>query len=354
MKKSMKDEEQKTDSKNEMKKGFFKKIWYSIDKIEKYSELSAEGFGQAIKYLVILLIVLSAFASGVVVYRTRNQINDVAEYIKNEAPEFVYNDSGLSVEANEQPIITENENIGKIIIDTNTEDEQTINKYINDESGNVIVILKNELILKEQGIQGAVKYNYEELLKEMNITEFNKQSLVEYLTSSNMMSLYFNLFLVLIMSAFMMQLINTLFYVIIISIFGYLTTIILRLKIRYVAVFNMAIYSLTLPILLNILYVIVNGIFNYTINYFEVMYILVASIYMIAAIFILKSEFNKKQGEIQKIIEVEKQVKEEMQEEQKEEKKKEEKKENKDTNKDDEQENDAQGQDGEAPEGSNA
>ena len=299
-------------------------------------------------------MILSAVASAVVVYRTRNQINDVAEYIKNEAPEFVYNDSGLSIEANEQPIITENEDIGKIIIDTNTEDEQTINKYINDESGNVIVILKNELILKEQGVQGAVKYNYEELLKEMNITEFGKQGLVEYLTSSSMISMYVNLFLVLIMSAFTMQLINTLFYVIIISIFGYLTTIILRLKIRYVAVFNMAIYSVSLPILLNMLYVIVNGIFNYAINYFEVMYILVASIYMIAAIFILKSEFNKKQGEIQKIIEVEKEVKEEMEEEQKEEKKKEDKKENKDTNKNEEQENDLQGQDGEAPEGSNA
>lgn len=344
----------KTDTENEMKKGFFKKLWYSIEKIEKYSELSAEGFRQAIKYLVILLMILSAVASAVVVYRTRNQINDVAEYIKNEAPEFVYNDSGLSIEANEQPIITENEDIGKIIIDTNTEDEQTINKYINDESGNVIVILKNELILKEQGVQGAVKYNYEELLKEMNITEFDKQGLVEYLTSSSMMSMYVNLFLVLIMSAFTMQLINTLFYVIIISIFGYLTTIILRLKIRYVAVFNMAIYSVSLPILLNMLYVIVNGIFNYAINYFEVMYILVASIYMIAAIFILKSEFNKKQGEIQKIIEVEKEVKEEMEEEQKEEKKKEDKKENKDTNKNEEQENDLQGQDGEAPEGSNA
>lgn len=69
---------------------------------------------------------------------------------------------------------------------------------------------------------------------------------------------------------------------------------ILRLKIRYVAVFNMAVYAITLPTLLNMLYIGINAFFNYTINYFEVMYILVASIYMIASIFILKSEFTKK------------------------------------------------------------
>ena len=45
----IKEENDKVEN-NEIKKGFFKKVWYSIDKIEKYSELSAEGFGRAIKY----------------------------------------------------------------------------------------------------------------------------------------------------------------------------------------------------------------------------------------------------------------------------------------------------------------
>ena len=39
-----------------LKLNFFKKIWYSIDKIEKYPELSAEGFKSAIKYLAILIV----------------------------------------------------------------------------------------------------------------------------------------------------------------------------------------------------------------------------------------------------------------------------------------------------------
>ena len=187
----------------------------------------------------------------------------------------------------------------------------------------------------------------------MGITEFNKQQLVEYLKGSNMMPLYLNLFLVLFIYAFVIYFINTVFYIIAISVVGYLATLILKLKIRYVAVFNMAVYAITLPTVLNMLYLIVNAFYRYTISYFDVMYILVASIYMIAAIFLLKSEFNKKQGEVQKIVEVEKEVKEEMKEKQEE--KKEEKQENKDTKKKNKKEKTKDdNENGQEPEGSNA
>ena len=47
----------------DFKKGFFKKVWYSIYKIEKYSELSAEGFKSAIKYLGLLIMTLCIISS---------------------------------------------------------------------------------------------------------------------------------------------------------------------------------------------------------------------------------------------------------------------------------------------------
>ena len=318
----------------EIKKGFFKKIWYSIDKIEKYSELSAEGFGRAIKYLGLLVIILAVVSSAVTTYRTSKEIKEISQYINENAPEFTYNDDILTVDS-EEPIVDDSSNFGKIIIDTNTEDEQKINEYINkvQEEKNAIIILKDKLILKEARLVGTTNYNYKELFEEVGITEFNKDSLVKYLTSSNMMPLYLNLFLVLFIYAFIIQFINILFYIIVISIVGYLATMILRLKIRYVAIFNMAVYAITLPTLLDIIYIGINAFYNYTICYFEVMYVMVASIYMIAAIFILKSEFNKKQGEVQKIIEVEKEVKEEMEGKQEEKNEKENKDKNKNTEK---------------------
>ena len=342
----------------EIKKGFFKKIWYSIDKIEKYSELSAEGFGRAIKYLGLLVIILAVVSSAVTTYRTSKEIKEISQYINENAPEFTYNDDILTVDS-EEPIVDDSSNFGKIIIDTNTEDEQKINEYINkvQEEKNAIIILKDKLILKEARLVGTTNYNYKELFEEVGITEFNKDSLVKYLTSSNMMPLYLNLFLVLFIYAFIIQFINILFYIIVISIVGYLATMILRLKIRYVAIFNMAVYAITLPTLLDIIYIGINAFYNYTICYFEVMYVMVASIYMIAAIFILKSEFNKKQGEVQKIIEVEKEVKEEMEGKQEEKNEKENKDKNKNTEKKDKKKKEKTEDDktnGEEPEGSNA
>lgn len=357
MNKNPQNKEEKIEN-NEIKKGFFKKVWYAIDKIEKYSELSAEGFGRAIKYLIILIIILSITSSVVTVYRTSIEIKGIAQYINEKSPEFTYNEGTLQVDSDEV-IIDDSSNYGKVIIDTKTDSEEQIDQYIsqvNDEE-NAIIILKNKLILKEIGIQGTTDYNYDELFEEMGITEFNKQQLVDYLTSSNMMTLYLNLILALFVYAFIIYFINTLFYIIIISIVGYVATMILRLKIRYVAVFNMAVYAITLPTILNIIYLIINAFYQYTISYFEVMYVLVATIYMIAAIFILKTEFNKKQGEVQKIVEVEKEVKEEMEEKQKEKSEKENKEKNKDTGKKDKNKKEETKDDntnGEEPEGSNA
>ena len=306
----MKEEKQENTNNGEMKKGFFKKIWYSIDKVEKYSELSAEGFGKAIRYLITLIVMLAIVSAGVTVFRTSKQMKQVSEYIKENAPEFKYSDGILDIDINE-PIINENENFGKIIVDTISETEDIQNQYMDDikKEKRAVVVLKDKLILKET--ENNIVYKYEELFKELNISEFSKDDLASYLVSSVMMPLYLNLFLVLFIYALVMQAMNTVFYIIIISIFGYLTSMILRLKIRYVAVFNMAVYSITLPTLLYIIYLGVNAFVNYVVPYFEVMYMLVATIYMIAALFILKSEFNKKQGEVQKIIEVEKEIKEE-------------------------------------------
>lgn len=299
------------------KKGFFKKVWYCIDKIEKYSELAAEGFGRAIKYLAVLIIILAIISSVATVYKTSLEIENIAQYINEKVPELSYNNETLNVDSQEA-IIDTNDNFGKIIIDTNTEEEEKINEYLKDvEEGNAIIILKDKLILKEIGGQGTNSYKYKEIFNEMDITEFNKQNLVEYLTSSNMMSLYLNLFLVLFIYAFMIYFINTLCYIVVISIFGYLVSIMLKLKMRYIAIFNMAVYSITLPTILNMVYIGINCFYKYNIKYFDVMYMLVASIYMIAAIFILKSEFNKKQGQVTKIVEVENQVKEELKEENK-------------------------------------
>lgn len=336
-----------------LKKGFFKKIWYSINKIEKYSELSAEGFRRAIRYLIILVLMLSFISSAVTIYRTSLDIKNVAQYINEKAPELYYANETLTIDA-QQPIIDNSTSFGKVIVDTKTEEQEKINQYLNDikEEENAVIVLKDKLIFKEVGLQGTTNYKYSDLFGEMGIAEFKKQDLVNYLTGSEILPMYFNLLTVLCIYALIIYFINTLLNIVIISIFGYFTTVILKLKIRYVAIFNMAIYAITLPTILDMIYIIINAFYRYKIDYFEVMYILVSSIYMIAAIFILKSDFNKKQGEVQKIVEVQKELKEQTEGEQKENKNKDEKEKNKKTGKDDKKENEegTEKEEGQAPE----
>ena len=81
-----------------LKLNFFKKIWYSIDKIEKYGEMSAQGFPRAISYLFQIIIILALIVAGTTLYQTRNAINQVAQFVKDEIPNFTYSDNELKLE----------------------------------------------------------------------------------------------------------------------------------------------------------------------------------------------------------------------------------------------------------------
>lgn len=345
------EENPQKEQKQESKKGFFKKVWYSIYKIEKYSELSAEGFPRAIKYLAQLILILAILISLTSVYKASSKVGQIAKYIKENVSNFTYSDGTLSSKTEE---IKKNENIdfGKIIVDLNDENQEEIDKYINEISENEtgVVILKNKIILKQAEIKGTLNYEYKDLFGQIGITEFSKQELVDYLTSTKMVSLYLNLFCIMFIYAFVIYFINTLIDILAVSIFGYIATVIVRMKIKNRAIFNMGVYAITLSTLLNMIYIVVNAVTNYTIQYFDVMYIVVAAIYMIAAIFILKSEFTKKQEQVTKIIEVQNEIKQEK-EENKEEQQEEPKEKENNKGKDEKEKKDT---DGEEPEGSNA
>ena len=276
-----------------LKKGFFQKVWFSIDKIERYPELSAEGFGSAIKYLAMLILFIAIISTIIVSIKTVKKVNEISEYIKNDAPKFSYKDGTLTVDC-EQPQTIENEDLGTIIIDTGA------------------IILKDKVYIKQSSVQQQAQgVNYKTLLEQIGTSEFDNQSMSEFLSSSKMNSLYTNMILNIFIYNYVEQFLDILLCAFVISIFGYVASMILRLKLKFVAVYNMGIYAVTLSTIFYMIYLIINGITGFVIKYFDVMYMLISAIYIMAAIFMLKLEFNKKQYEVKKVVEVEKQVKEE-------------------------------------------
>ena len=349
--------EEKKEKYKELKgMGFFKKVKYSIFNIEKYPEMATEGIGKTLSYIAKLVVILAVVLSIWTLYQTYQMINEGTNYLENQFPDFLYSNGTLTVDS-EEAIVIENEQFGKIIVDTNTDSEETINQYLNqiNEYGVGALVLKNRVVLKNITMIGEVSYNYQESFNSMNLTEFNKQDVVNYVQNGQINTLYFSVFISLFIYSFAMYFINTLWYAIIIGIIGYFTMLLLKMRMRFVAVFNMAIYALTLSTILNILYLMVNMLFNFTIEYFSIMYITVATIYLLAAIFILKTDLIKKQAEVMKIVEAQQNVKKEIeeQEKEKEERQKKDKEEENKKKEDKKEENKGDVKDDE-PEGSNA
>lgn len=349
------------ENEEKIKMGFFQKVWNSITKIEKYPDMAAEGLGRAFTYIAKVVAILAIVLCLGMMYQTYQMLQEGIQYLQNEFPDFSYQEGILKVSSEQRLTISEEDSyVGKTIIDTNTEDEQTINQYINEieKSGSGMIILKDKVVLKNGAVVGTINYNYSELLGQIGITEFTKQTVIDYINSSQVISLYISIFITIFIYSFMMYLLTTLSNAVFLSAFGYLTTWLARIKMRFVAVFNMSIYALTLSIFLNMIYIAVNIFIDFNMEYFQVMYVSVAAIYLVAAIFLLKTEFMKRQAELMKIAEAQEIVRREMEEKEQQEKQEQEKKERQKKEQEEEKKQKEKKEDketgGEEPQGSNA
>ena len=96
------------------------------------------------------------------------------------------------------------------------------------------------------------------------------------------------------------------------SLLGHVTALLSGLRLKFTAIYNIAAYSLTLPIILNLIYMVANILTGYTIQYFSIMYMAITCIYVITAILMIRSDVIKKQIELSKIIEEQEKVRQEI------------------------------------------
>lgn len=308
------------------KNNFFKKAWYSITKFEQYPAMAMEGLKRAIKYLAILIAIVSIFITINSLLQLKELIVDVADYIQNNIPEFSYSEGVLNLQAEDTMVIEELQDAGidKVVINTIVEDDEQKGQIENDNivNGITVFLFKDELVLKAKTEENEIvrqPYTYSDFIAGYtgeNIESFDKVSLVQYLTSEKMTTFYIrygaSIFIYLLIINIIVGLLDALE----IALLGWITASIARIRMKFVAIYNMAIYSLTLPIVLNILYIIINYFTDFTITYFQVAYITIAYIYLAASIFILKDDFIKKMQEVEKIKQEQLKVREEIKEEQ--------------------------------------
>lgn len=315
---------------------FIKKIISSIKDFEKYPEMAVKPFSMILSYLIKLMLIFTFVVTAISVYKVSININNAIEYFKNEIPNIEFVNNKLEVDSKEKIVVNPNTILDLIIIDTNELAEEQIQSYKEEANkyDTSAIILKDKVIVNTGA--GIIQYEYEEIANIYNLGNMTKQEMINYFTGTNLSMLYVGIFIISFIWLFIAYLISVLCDSLIFGIIGYVTALILRLQIKFIAMIKLAIHALTLPILLNLLYIIVQAVFNFEIKYFDVMYIGVTYIYIIAAILMIKSDLIKRGQELTKIIEEEERIKAELERQKEEEKQEEEQRKRKDKEKKDE------------------
>ena len=188
-----------------------------------------------------------------------------------------------------------------------------------------------------------INYEYKDIASIYGISEFEKEDVLTFIANTNNINLYVSFFVVIVIYLFTIYFVSTMADVIMLGILGFIFSRIVGIRLRFKATFNMGVYALTLPILLNMMYIIFNSIIGLEIKYFSWMYTTISYIYMIVAILMIKTDLINRQVELMKIIEEQEKIKKEIEEQQRR-KEEEEKREPKDNNEKKEKKKDKKGE----------
>lgn len=299
-----------------MKINFFQRVKRAIFNIEKYQEFAEEKTIVAIKYFVKLILVLSIIITLGAVYKFGAMANFFMDTFKTEFPDFIFSENVLQADKVINIEKDENNIQLSVIVDTEIESNSSkVNEYITEmtKHENAVMFLKDKMILQLDGLEGQATYSYADL--NMNaVGEFTKQSIVENINNVDMPTVYVAFFMSIVIYMFLIYLISTGIESILIAVLGYLTAKIVRVNMKINQTYNLAVYAITLSVILNALYVPIRLITGFNLEYFSIMYTTIPYIYIITAILMIRSDLIKQKMEIGKIETVQKIVKQELEE----------------------------------------
>ena len=343
---------------------FLKKVKINIFDFDRYQDLAAEKTIRTIVYLVLIIFLFSVVIAGTYVIKLYQAIDIIKNYISTQIEEINYENYELNIKPKDEletlEIDLEDIFPFKIIINTQETDEARIQESVDNLSNeeNALLLLKDKIVLKSEISINLVETSYKTISETYTINKIDKNEAINLLSSNTMNEFILIFAMTIVMYMFIIYFSSILVDILLFFVLAYIVTRIAGLRLKYSAIYNIAAYSLTLPLLLNILYFVVNAFTGFTIQYFQIMYTTIASIYIITAILMIKSDVIKQQLELNRIIEEQERVKQELKRQEEEEKEKEEqerREKEREKNKEDKQKKEEKkGKLGKEPEGDNA
>lgn len=289
--------------KTRKKFNFLGRIKISIFNLEKYGQFILENVKVSIKYILLLMVIVTLVFS---IFNTK-EVTDVfdrgIDYLENEFPEFTLKDG--KIEFKEKVEGYDQDYKLKIISFEENEITEEIIKQCKD-FDKCIILLNNKVAIKVNNAMQEVKYT--EVANSFNKPINNKSDLLENLSVfKNKASLYLAFFIIIFISGYLANLMDVILNILTVAIFGYIIARFSRIKIRFSTAFTLATYSLTLSIIISLIYGLVLYFTGFVIQYFNILYLILGYIYITAAILIIKTDLinqilNMKRIETQKVV----------------------------------------------------
>lgn len=291
---------------NESKKiGFFSRIKIAVTKLENYSIFLEEKMSVCIKYFFLIVLLLAIVMGIVETYSIMKVVSKGYSYIQNELPEFSYENGALTFSENIQAYDEEYDI--NLITDTSDEvSDELVESYKDTIKNTGLIFLKDKLIYKVSGEE--TEYKYSELSDAYSIEKFNSQDLENQLDQVGLSGITATIFIILTIGIYIIQLIYIFLDWVVIAVFAYITSRICRINLSLKQSWSISIYALTLSIILMMIYSIAYYVAGFYTEFFRIVYLLIAYIYVVAAILMMKSDLIKQTVEVNKIVEKQKEI----------------------------------------------
>lgn len=253
--------------------GFLKRFKMALFNLEDYIEFTVERMSKAMFFAVKVSFILAIIflIAAVVFIKTRyGSLDNMAEQV---IPEFVYKDHVL----------------------TFTED------YSKDDS--------------KRAVAYAMEIAEPYYRQQLPLGENHKADLMEYIKANHDERVTAAITIAFIIERFSSIFIWWLLVASLTSFVGWIVLIFSNIKMKYSGIYSLSIYASLLTILLSTIYQILNLFLGIYIEMFDILSIIIAYIYITAAIYMIKSDLIKQQIELLKLASEQAKIREELEKE---------------------------------------
>lgn len=316
-----------------MNMNFFTRVYKAITNFDTYSKFAKESLSKAIIYTVILSLIISVVITANYVWLLISKVTNGIDYLNENIEDINFTDGILNFNNNQYVEYADENNLIPIII-VDTSEEPNIDEYTEKISlyNLGVIILKDKIIAKsstEEELSSIVysDYNIRNMDKEEIISQISDWRIYAYISIAMIIAEFINFFMIIII------------YAVMLAILGQLVGLVLRMRIRFSVTYKMGIYALTLPNILQAVYIIINTRTGFIINSFLWLYMTIAYIYILIAMLMIKTDFINAQKELMKIQMEQDQIREEIARERAEDERKEREREREQKRKEEEENN---------------